>query len=337
MNTKTTFPFIAIIAIFMFSGYSCNHEQKTTTIINSDGSCERTVFVKSVEDTSSSFPAPTDKSWNIRAEGDSGKVYVASKRFDDVNKMNNDYRDTNKVGIDIKFEKKFRWFYTYFDYQETYKSYFPFKKIALDSFLTKEEYAQYEKGDTSKALEERMYEFVINRNAWEEFYGQVIDSVKSLNDPSLPVNVFLSKKKEFINWLTDNPEGSKGILHINNYKDYVMLEKIMGVKFRGKLERQIDNIEKSIDAKFEFMLGVDGKYINEVSMPGIILNTNASTIEGNKVSWKLDVDNLMSSFCFTDYTMTVESRIANPWATYATGGLLIVIVGLLILPRLRRK
>lgn len=338
MNTKTTFPIIAIITIFLFTGYSCNHEQRTTTKINSDGSCERTIFVKSDSDTSSSFPVPTDKSWDSRIEKDSSKekVYSANKRFDDVNQMNNEYRRASKVSVDIKFEKKFRWFYTYFNYQETYKSYFPFKNIALDSFLTKEEYAQYEKKDTSKALKERLDEFII-RNAWEEFYGQLIDSVKSLNDPSFPVSVFLAKKKEFINWLTDDPEGSKGILHINNHKDYVKLEKILGLKLKRKLEQQIDSIldgiEKSINAKFNFMLGVDGKYINEVVMPGIILNTNASTVEGNRVSWKLDEN----YFCFTDYTMTVESRIANPWATYATGGALIVIVALLMLPRMRRK
>jgi hypothetical protein len=329
MNTKTTYPFIAIIAISIFTGYTCNHEQRTITKIKSDGSCERTVFVKSVSDTSSSFPVPTDKSWEIRLESDtekvhSEKVYVASKRFDDVNQMKNEYKRPSKVGVDVKFEKKFRWFYTYFHYQETYKSYFPFKKIALDSFLTKEEYARYEKEDTSKALKERLDEFIM-RNSFEEFYGQLIDSVKSLNDPLLPVNVFLAKKDDFINRRVDFFKDKK-----DNIEDQ---EKILGLKFRDKLERQIDGIKKSLTSKYEFMSGADGKYINEVVIPGIILNTNANTIEGNKVSWKFDEN----KFCYTDYIMVVESRIANLWATYATGGVLIVIVALLMLPRLKRK
>ena len=37
MNTKTTYTFIAIIAMIMFNGYTCNHEQRTITKINSDG------------------------------------------------------------------------------------------------------------------------------------------------------------------------------------------------------------------------------------------------------------------------------------------------------------
>lgn len=326
MNTKTTYLFIAIIANIVFAGYSCNHEQRTTTKINSDGTCERTIFVKSVSDTSSSFPVPTDKSWESRIENDSvkEKFYVACKKFDDVNQMNNEYRRTGKIGIDIKYEKKFRWFYTYFNYQETYKSYFPFKNIALDSFLTKEEYAQYEKKDTSKVLKERLDEFEM-RNTFEEFYGQLIDSVKSLNDPMLPVNVFLAKKDDFFNRRVDFFKNNR-----DNIEDQ---EKILGLKFRDKLGRQIDGIKKSLTSKYEFMSGVDGKYLNEVVMPGIILNTNANTVEGNKVSWKLDE----KYFCYTDYSMTVESRIANTWATYATGAVLIIIVALLMLPQLKRK
>jgi hypothetical protein len=326
MNTKQTFPLIAAIAIFIFTGYSCNHEQRTTTKINSDGSCERTVFVKNGNDTSSSFPVPNDKSWHSRIEEDSLKegVFIAGKMFDNVNQMNNEYRKKGNVGIDINFEKKFRWFYTYFFYEEIYRAYFPFKKISLESFLTKEEYTQFEKEDTNKALRNRLEEFEM-RNIFEEFYGQLLDSVKSLHDPSLPVSVFLAKKDEFINRGIDSSKYDKD--------DIEYQEKILGLKLRGKLERQIDGIKKSLIPKLEFVRGVDGNYINEVIMPGIILNTNANIIDGSKVSWKLDG----KKFCYHDYSMSVESRIANPWATYATGGVLLVIVGLLLLPRSKRK
>ncbi len=324
MNTKTAYPFIAIIAMIMFTGYSCNHEERTTTKINRDGSCERTVVVKSVSDTASSFLVPMDKSWDIRVEGDTEKVYVASKRFDDVNQMNNEYRDPSKFGIDIRFEKKFRWFFTYFTYQETYKPCFQIQRIPIQTFLTKEEYAQYENGDTSKALKKRMDEF-FDANVFEEFYSQLADSVESLHDPSLPVSIFIAKKQK-IDFHDIDVE--------KNTDDFIKyLERILGLKLKGKLERQIDGITKSIDAKVQFMINAGGNYNNEVVIPGIVLNTNANTVEGNKVVWHFNED----KFTFISYTMTVESRIANPWATYATGAVLIVIVALLVLPRLKRK
>ena len=326
MNTKTTFPIMTIIALFLFTGYSCNHEQRTTTKINSDGSCERTIFVKSDSDTSLSFPVPTDKTWDSRIEKDSSKekVYIAKKRFDDVNQMNDDYRKAGKVSVDIKFQKKFRWFYTYFNYQEIYKSYFPFDRIPLKSFLTGEEYLHYEKGDTSKALKEKLDEFLL-KNIAEEFYGQLVDTVENLRDPLLPVSAFQSRKTEFIDCCI--------AIFKNPKNDIEYLEKVLGLKLRGKLEHQIDGIKKLINKKVDFIMNAGGNYVNEVEMPGIILNTNASSVEGNKVSWKLSDE----KFLYNDYTMTVESRVANPWVTYITGGLLIVFVVFLMLPRLRRE
>jgi hypothetical protein len=81
------------------------------------------------------------------------------------------------------------------------------------------------------------------------------------------------------------------------------------------------------------MINAGGDFSNEVVMPGIVLNTNANTVEGNKVVWHFNED----KFTFISYTMNVESRIANPWATYATGAAVIVLVVFLMVPRLRRK
>jgi hypothetical protein len=322
MNTQMKYRFVPIIVLVLLTVSGCKKDKKTTTKINSDGSCVRTVVINPVSDTSSSFPIPTDISWEIRLEGDTEKVYIARKRFDDVNQMNNEYKRPNKVGIDLKFEKKFRWFFTYFIYQETYKPCFQIQRIPIQSFLTKEEYVQYENGDTSKAFKKRMDEFLME-NIFEEFYSQLIDSVKSLHDPSIPASIFIAKKQEIDFHKMEHTT-----------KDIVQyLEKVLGLKLKSKLERQIDGVTKSIDAKVQFMINAGGDYSNEVVMPGIVLNTNANTVEGNKVVWHFNED----KFTFISYTMNVESRIANLWATYATGGILIVLVGLLMLPRLKRK
>lgn len=322
MSIHSKYRFITFIVLILLTASGCKKEKKTTTKINSDGSCVRTVVINPVSDTSSSFPIPTDKSWANRLEGDTEKVYVASKRFDDVNQINNEYRRAGKVGVDLKFEKKFRWFFTYFSYQETYMPCFQIQRIPIEAFLTKEESAKFENGDTSKALKKRMDEFFM-ANIYDEFYSQLTDSVESLHDPSLPVTVFIAKKNEI-----DFNEVKHDTKDIVNY-----LEKVLGLKLRDKLERQIDGINNAVEAKVQFMIDAGGDYINEVEMPGIILNTNANTVEGNKVIWHFNED----KFTFINYTMIVESRIANPWATYATGGILIVLVGLLILPQMRRK
>ena len=323
MNIFIKYRFGTFIVLFLLIASGCKKEKKTTTIINNDGSCVRTIAVNPVSDTSSTFPIPTDKSWDIHLEGDTDKSFIAVKKFDDVNRLNNEYRRAKKAGIDITFEKKFRWFFTYFSYQETYKPLLPIQRITIQNFLTKEEYAQYEHGDTGKALKKRLDDF-LTANIYEEFYSQLIDSVEQLHDPSIPASVFITKKQDI-----GFHEFGKG-----ETKDIVKyLERILGLKLKGKIERPIENITKSIEADIQFMMDAGGDYLNEVQMPGIILNTNANTVEGNKSVWRFNEDR----FAYIGYTMTVESRIANPWAAYATGGVLIIIAALLLLPWWKRK
>ena len=322
MERKIANLFIAIITFVMLTAFDCKNDYKTMTKISSDGSCMRTVVVNPVSDTSSSFPIPTDKSWETRLEGDTEKVYVASKKFDDVNQINDEYKRGEKVGVDIKFGKYFRWFYTYFSYQETYKPCFQIQKIPIQTFLSKEEYTRYENEDTSKALKKKLDDFMM-ANIYEEFYSRLIDSVDILHDPSLPVSIFIAKKKDIDFHNLDHTT-----------KDIVLyLEKVLSLQLHNKLDRQIDGIGKMIKSKIQFVMNAGGDYVNEVVMPGIILNTNANTVEGNKAVWHFNED----KFTYISYTMNVESRIANPWATYATGVVLIVIVVLLILPRVKRK
>jgi hypothetical protein len=323
MNIFMKHRFAAFIALILLITPGCKKEKTTTTTIDSDGSCVRTIVVNPVSDTSSTFPVPTDKSWDIHLEGDTDKSFVAVKKFDDVNLMNNEYRRPEKVGVHIAFEKKFRWFFTYFNYQETYKPLLQIQRIPIQNFLTKEEYAQYENGDTGRALKKRLDDF-LTANLYEEFYSQLVDSVERMHDPSIPASVFITKKQD-----VGFHEFDKG-----ETKDIVKyLEKTLGLKLQGKIEKPIESITKSIKDSVRFMLDAGGDYVNEVRMPGIILITNANSVEGNKVVWRFNEDR----FAYTGYAMAVESRIANPWAAYATGGVLMVIVALLLLPRWKRK
>ena len=69
MKTHLNIRSVAIILMVLFVASGCKKDKKITTTINSDGSCLRTVLVNPVSDSSSSFPIPTDKSWEIRLEG----------------------------------------------------------------------------------------------------------------------------------------------------------------------------------------------------------------------------------------------------------------------------
>jgi len=319
---------IISIASLILSG--CGEEYKSTTKINSDGSCERIIIVKADSSyiQSSTFHIPTDKSWDPQfklLEKDTQKVFVIHKMFNDVNKINDEYKNKNNVGVEIKFDKKFRWFFTYFDYKETYKAYNPFNIIPLSSYLTKEEFAQYEKGDTSKTLKQRLDKY-FEKNVFEYFFNQLIEAVQKLNDSSLPVNLFTSNKQAIYDKLFMEKEA-------NTPKEITQrISSIIKSKSVSKLEPEIEKIMNEIMEKLQ---ASDVKYAftNEIIMPGIILNTNSATVEGNKVSWKFGADR----FHYTDYSMNVESRISNVWTILVTCGVVVVIIALLLLPRIRKN
>ncbi|HOI29235.1 MAG TPA: hypothetical protein PLZ15_05675 [Melioribacteraceae bacterium] len=319
-----------IIVILLIAGISgCKKEYKTVTKVNPDGSCERTVIARvdssGLKDVS--FPFPQDSSWNVEfklMEGDTQKVFVARKTFDDVNAIDNNIAGDGKISTTLNLEKNFRWFFTYLRYTETYKSYNRFNRIALKDFLSSADYALYEAGDTSGYLSDKLDSY-FEENLFQEFFSQLMNEIGKLNDPLITEDLFDKRKNELKDSLLAGPGDTQSIMRsIKN------IYKITRVEY---LSAAIERIMQNINNGLEFMGGADGDYINEVIMPGIILNTNADALEGNKAGWKFNE----KRFFYSDFSMTIESRIINMWAIYITAGFVLLIVLLLLTPRLKKS
>ena len=68
-------------------------------------------------------------------------------------------------------------------------------------------------------------------------------------------------------------------------------------------------------------------------MPGLITETNTRSIEGNTLTWKEFV-----GACYViDYTMWARSRVINWWAVILTGGVVILLTGILLVGIVRRR
>jgi len=50
---------------------------------------------------------------------------------------------TLQVIIQVKLDKRFRWFHTLFTYRETYKDHNPFKRVPISDYLSEEDLALY--------------------------------------------------------------------------------------------------------------------------------------------------------------------------------------------------
>ena len=74
-------------------------------------------------------------------------------------------------------------------------------------------------------------------------------------------------------------------------------------------------------------------YRNSVVMPGLIVNTNASSLEGNRASW----NSYLPITYFQDFDMWVTTQVINWWAIGVTGVLVLGGLILLLIAPFRRK
>ena len=351
--------FIKILIVFIVLFIvSCGKDYKVKTIIYADGSCQRILIVTTNDSISDFFakdyPIPIDTSWNLVIEqdtsenGDTVFVHEASKFFKSVEELNQQYvNDTSGykvIGRTVSLENKFRWFYTFFNYQETYPKLFnqPSLKTYLDSIhysyamLTDEEQEKYleEKFDTIQA---KLFdqEVEIGLDKWLEFtiVNSSLDalekSVANIEAWSMSESEF-SRKKDSILDLID------GELEIFDDDDdiYVAIKRVFNID--SLLYQKLEKEETFNDfiVKYNFWEDIFlNEYVNTVTMPGLIIETNSTKInDADEVQWNVYWINYFTD----DYEMFVQSRIVNPWAFWVSGGFVLFLIVIIIL-RKRRK
>jgi len=307
---------------------SCK-EYKVVTIIKPDGSCERIFVTKSKkgqgEFKNRAVSINIDETWNTYEEliEPDSVIGLASKLFDSVADMNEELKEISKFRIDVKLDKEFRWFYSHLTYTEIYYSMNPFNNILIEEFLSKEELEQLKRGEFGDSLKIRLEKYLL-QNMYVEFFNSLESLVKEKGFDEINVSILRNKIDEF-DKLVQEKEGS----FPNNFMKYA--EDLLKTKRIWELEKSITEIEEEIGNKYDLIY--EGDYTNEVVVPGLIINTNANNIEGNKVTWTFNADR----FTFLDYEMVVQSRVTNLWAMIVTGGVVVLLVILLITPKVRKR
>ena len=80
------------------------------------------------------------------------------------------------------------------------------------------------------------------------------------------------------------------------------------------------------DEKLEFAYGpLWDDYVINISMPGLIIDTNAKNVEGNQVSWG-DEDGDEIRIFYIGHEIWVESRIVNWWAVYISAAIVLLLL-----------
>lgn len=312
-------------------------EIETTTRIFADGSIERTIVLnrEPANYAESHFTLPVDSTWSISTApaGKEGKetTSTARKRFASIGDLQQLYARAGaqpwQVRIDVGVTKKFRWFYTYYDYRETYHAYNPFLLLPKMGYLEEKDLAAWIAApDSDDTWDDRVESWLI-AGVFEEFYQSLLTNAARLHDPILTPELIAAKKGALRTALVDSLKEDD----LNNLT--AACERVLGTSAVRMLKPALDSTYQVIEKKIEFDDDVrHARYRNRVVMPGRVWASNGLAIDSTQVEWPVSA----KQFFFTDYTMWAQSRHANRGMVLLSAGIVVLALAGLLLPRLRR-
>jgi hypothetical protein len=340
---KTSF----LISAFAIALTSCEHRVTMETTVHPNGQLDKQIFLevekkqKKIKESSIHFiDSIYLTEWQLMdsiqlptyLKPEEDKAYIGySKHFASTEEANQHLATPNDTlfRVTSSFEKKFRWFFTYITYSDTYHA---INRLGLPNtdFFTEEDFRFIDRLPAEgkrmraadsiylKVLNDKITDHYGNRAFFEEYYTLLVDLVEhELPGTDWPVKLNARKEgfyqlvvadkdleDDFVQAFADS---LRIPLRLDSFPDYVLAKK--------KLERKINFISSAYD----------GKYTHTIHMPWKIVATNADSVAGTCAYWSPPA----IKFLLKDYALRVESRKTNYWAIGVTI-LLMIGVGWLL-------
>ena len=351
---KRSYVHIFLTAILALALSGCL-EIETTTKVHPDGHLTRTVVVSG---DSSDFTKirlsmfGLDSGWAVVSDSlqhGKDRKLTLQREFDNAEAASHALAGIplEKQGIAIRLEKKFRWFTTLYRFEEIWEKGYQFDRVPMSAYFSPEEIQMFRSGDLKgpdslltegqkrhKADLDKRGEEWFDRNSFEDVFVAFLDGVRIVNDPRLsPDSVLAAKEHLFSAARADAKQHFTP--PFTRFKPIVEVftEVLKNPVVPIALDVARPQLEKH-DRVIDFMehLQVPG-YATAVVMPGIITNTNGSSVEGSTVRWK-EIKDLTF---YEGYTMWAESSMVNWWAVVITAIVLLAIGAMLVIGLVKRR
>ncbi len=336
MNKIARFGFLSTIIIMTCLIWGCR-EIEVTTQISSDGTCLRSMTTKvdSSELDKNIFHLPYDDSWNHITEIDNADKKITikvAKSFVNVEVLNAEiFSNTNlddHIQTRVFFDTKLQGFYKIYHFKEIYRALQPLDefKVPLSDYLTDKEIDVFVVHPDTSIFKEKIENWE-KANLFEEFYEQLLFYHQKNNSAFGPL---VEERKESLfkvfETIDDNEE--KGMEQFSHD-----IAKILNTNNLSGIQTVVHGFDLYMEQTTEKLFErAAGTFIHSVQMPGIIQQTNATSITGNRAEWKFEG----SAFQYCDYEMNVESRKVY-WPALLFVVIVIVGFGLFLLYAFFRK
>ncbi len=339
MKSKLIQGFLLLSAMILF--ISCEHPMVLETEVHEDGSLTRTITFEKEDSTvalKNIFGIDSINGWVVTStqlpvektkETGSSKVQYRvqfRKNFGSVDDMNHELNPEADTLFRVRatFEKKFRWFYTYIKYSETILPVNRFKKIDPSDYLNQEDFQFIDRlpaegKSISKAdslylqlLNVKIGETYANMAIFNEEFDILTELVGRQHLDQWQDTIL--RKKEYIYNHVDKMKG-EGDFALQ------MADSLKIPLKRAQAIADLKELSKGLNDRVSFMgFANDGKFINSITMPWDVMDTNADSVSGNKLVWRP----LVTKFLFREYEMYAESRRMNAWALIVSAAVVLL-------------
>lgn len=263
------------------------------------------------------------------------KVWVVARHdYTTVDEMAKQFRLKSKhewsdKKIVYQLKKNFRWFYTYFTYNETYPRIQQKFDVPIDQYLTKEEADFWFTGNKSliqgmNGIEireltgriEDKYNLWFAHNSWNAEYKVVLANYHKIKHPPVSYNTLKAMSDTIF---------AKAKVNLENFD----MKKELNNHFKTNAFSDLWEMENSPMKAFEneyntsLLKGFGDSFNYKLVLPGKIVRPNDAVIQGDTLVWRLTSYRLIQN----DFRIEAQSRKANVWAFVVSGLLLVLAIG----------
>jgi len=311
---------------------ACSHEHyRFNTQIARNGSCLREVLTFTADSaflagdlSQHPFPYELSPEWSLQL-GDSSKI---SKTFASVQELSVGLKPHTALPYPREsLKKRFRGFYSYYDFEAVYPRLAYIGTVPIDQYLSADEQQCFFQGDMSAyrglngmelkgeldELENKFLQWYAH-SIYEEYidvighFAQADGQPYAAQIPNIKDILFASHKKDIL-------ESSEKI-------DSKFICTLLDTHFSGKQftalhAQKHEEIEQWVEEKLQLeQYEVRVQYA--LSLPGKLLSANTELREHDSPLWKVDAFKLLAQ----DYSLAASSRTTNHWFFVLAGLLL---------------
>lgn len=260
---------------------------------------------------------------------------IATKKYTSVEEMARNFslsksHEWNDLKVKYKFEKKFRWFYTFYKYQEIYPKIETDFTVPISKYLTKDEELFWFTGkpEILKGMNgveireyvgkiEDLYNRWFSQNIWNNEYKVLLENYSMISKPPVTIDRLKELRDTiFLKEASDNQDFKMQLILNKYFKTKVFSE------LWDKQNSPLGEFENNfLDQKFVKYFAQNINY--KLLLPGKNIQANTDIMQGDTLIWNLTAYRMFPQ----DYTIEAESRKANIWAFVLSFLLIILAVG----------